>query len=314
MAKAKKPSKKPASPKSSGARKAVQAPEKKPAAKNAQACLYLVPTPIGNLGDMTTRAVEILKTVDVIAAEDTRTSGTLLKYFDIRTPMIACHDHNEEQVAKNLIEKIQAGQSAALISDAGTPLLSDPGYRLVQAAIAAKIKITALPGANAVLPALQLSGLPAYPFYFGGFLPTRSKARKDLFSSLKEMNATLIFYEAPHRIKETLDDAAGIFGPTRRAAVVREISKLYEEARRDTLFALQQHYGREEARGEIVFVIEGSKGGQKWDEAMVSEALASALKTGAPFREAVVIISAQSGWAKRDVYDMALRQKNEGKD
>ncbi len=310
MSKPKKKTKAAASPKSTGSKATVQPPKAKLARSDIEAStLYLVPTPIGNLGDITTRALTILKSADLIAAEDTRSTGSLLKHFDIRTPMIACHDHNENEVAEKLVAKIQAGQSIALVSDAGTPLLSDPGYRIMQAAIAAKLNITALPGANAVLPALQLSGLPAYPFYFGGFLPTRSKARKDLLLSFKELNATLVFFEAPHRIKETLADAVSVFGPARHGAVIREISKKFEEAKRDTLYALHQFYSREEARGEIVLVIEGAKGGQKWDEDAVREALAKALKGGAPFREATVIISAQSGWPKRDVYDLALKQK-----
>lgn len=304
--------KKPASGKSIPRKAAPQPPAEKLARAEVEAStLYLVPTPIGNLGDMTDRAVKVLQGVDVIAAEDTRNTGNLLRHFDIRTKMIACHDHNEQAVANDLIKKIQAGQSAALVSDAGTPLLSDPGYRIMQTAIAANVKVTALPGANAVLPALQLSGLPAYPFYFGGFLPTRSKARKDQFIALKSLEATLVFYEAPHRIKETLADAVSIFGDTRHAAVVREISKKFEEARRDTLHGLHQFYSREDARGEIVFVIEGAKAGQKWDEENVRDTLADALKSGAPFREAVVIVAAQSGWAKRDVYDLALKQRSD---
>ncbi|HCM83884.1 MAG TPA: 16S rRNA (cytidine(1402)-2'-O)-methyltransferase, partial [Rhodospirillaceae bacterium] len=221
---------------------------------------------------------------------------------------------NEQDVAKSLIEKIQSGASVALVSDAGTPLLSDPGYRIMQAALAAKINVTALPGANALLPALQLSGLPAYPFYFGGFLPTRSKSRKDLLMTLKELSATLVFYEAPHRIKEMLADAVSVLGPTRCGAVVREISKKFEEARRDTLFALHNHYSHNDARGEIVVVIEAAQGGQKWNEETVVGSLAKALKSGVPFREAVMIVSAQSQWPRRDVYDLALKQRSDSAD
>jgi 16S rRNA (cytidine1402-2'-O)-methyltransferase len=271
--------------------------------------LYLVPTPIGNLGDITERARAILAEVDIIAAEDTRHTGSLLKHFGIQTVMLPCHDHNEQSAARSLVHKMQSGQNVALVSDAGTPLLSDPGYRLVQAAIEAHLPITALPGANAILPALQLSGLPAYPFYFGGFLPSRSKARKDQLAALQSLPATLVFYEAPHRLVEMLKDCISILGDDRRAAVVREISKRFEEVRRDSLRYLAEHYVHDDPRGEIVVVIHGATSGQKWSEAEVIEKLSTALESGAPFRESVMLISAQSHWPKRDVYDLALKQK-----
>lgn len=300
-----------ASPKSSPQPPAPQ-PAEAPLARGhvEKGTLYLVPTPIGNLGDITQRALEVLRGVNVIAAEDTRSTGSLLKHFGISAQLVACHDHNELQIAGELAGKLQAGQSIAVVSDAGTPLVSDPGYRIMQAAIAANVNVTALPGANAILPALQLSGLPVYPFYFGGFLPSRSKSRKDLLLSVKELGATLVFYEAPHRLVEMLADAESVLGDQRRAAVVREISKKFEEARRDTLFALHHFYQKNEPRGEVVVVIEGASSGQKWEEEQVREALAVALKGGSPFREAVVIISAQSGWPKRDVYDLALKQRS----
>lgn len=271
--------------------------------------LYLVPTPIGNLGDITERALEVLKSVDAIAAEDTRNTGQLLKLYGIEAELIACHDHNEESIAPNLIEKLKSGQNIALVSDAGTPLVSDPGYRIVAAVIEANLPITALPGANAVLPALQLSGLPPHPFYFGGFLPTRDKAQHDVLASLVQLQATLVFYEAPHRLAEMLANAASVLGLGRRAAVVREISKKFETAKRGILQNLKDFYAHEEARGEIVVVIEGAKGTEKWPEALVCEALASALTHGTAFREAVIIISAQSGWPKSMVYDLAIKLK-----
>ena len=275
--------------------------------------LYLVPTPIGNLGDITARALDILRSVDMIAAEDTRHSAKLLRHFDIRTPTTPCHDHNEEQAASSLVKKLTEGKSIALISDAGTPLLSDPGYRLIQMAIDANVSVIALPGANALLPALQLSGLPAHPFYFYGFLPSRSKARTTVLGTLAALDATLVFYEAPHRLAEMLGDAAEILGGNRSAAVVREISKKFEEVRRGTLQELGQHYRQNDAKGEIVVTIGGSGGEQKWDEETVADALAKALRGGAALREAVAIIAAQSHWPKRDVYDMALQHKqNEG--
>ncbi len=272
--------------------------------------LYLVSTPIGNLGDISARALEILRGVDLVVAEDTRNSGNLLRHFDIRAEMQACHDHNENDIAPRLIEKLRAGRSIAMISDAGTPLVSDPGYRLVQAAIAAEIPIIPVPGANAILPALQLSGLPPRTFYFGGFLSSRGKVRRDELALLAALPSTLIFYEAPHRLAETLADAASVLGKDRRAAVVREISKKFEEARRGPLFMLRDHYARSEARGEIVIVIEGAMEVVKWSEDSVRAALAEAMTGGTPFREAVAIIHAQAGWAKRDVYDLALKLKS----
>lgn len=271
--------------------------------------LYLVATPIGNWGDITPRALEVLRTADIVAAEDTRNSGNLLRHFDIRAELVSYHDHNEQDAAPKLIENLRAGKNIALVSDAGTPLISDPGYRIVAAAIAAEILIVPLPGANAILPALQLSGLPPHPFYFGGFLPPKSKARQNVFADIKTLPATLIFYEAPHRIAEALADASAVLGDDRQAAVVREISKKFEEARRDTLNALAKFYSENEARGEIVLVIAGAAKDEKWDEDMVRDALSRALESGGNFRDAVAITAAESHWPKREVYDMALKLK-----
>jgi 16S rRNA (cytidine1402-2'-O)-methyltransferase len=271
--------------------------------------LYLVSTPIGNLGDITPRALEVLKSVSVIAAEDTRHSGQLLKHFGIETPMLSHHAHNEAASAAGIARDLRAGKDVAIISDAGTPLISDPGHRLVQAAIEAQAPIVPIPGANAILPALQLSGLPCHPFYFGGFLPPRSKARCDLFQSLLALPATLVFYEAPHRIAESLTDAAKVLDD-RPAAVVREITKRFEEARRGTLHELAAHYQAEEARGEIVLVIAGAEKKIIWDEEMVQEALQRALQSGASFRDGVALVTADCGWPKKQVYDLALRTKD----
>ncbi len=272
--------------------------------------LYLVPLPIGNLGDITQRGIGVLKSVHTIAAEDTRNTGNLLRHFDIRAQLLACHDHNEQDVAPKMIAQLQSGQSIALVSDAGSPLVSDPGYRIVQAAIAAGIPMTALPGPNAVLPALQLSGLPPHPFYFHGFLPVRSAARQRALRDLAVLPATLIFYEAPHRLADMLLDAEQVFGEMRRAAVVREISKIYEEARRETLHNLRQHYEIEPPKGEIVVVIEGQKERAKWEESQVHDALRDAMAGGATFRDAVEIITTECGWAKKEVYDVGLVLKS----
>jgi len=259
------------------------------------------------------RALEILRGVNLVVAEDTRNTGNLLRHFDVRAELQACHDHNENEMAPTLVEKLRAGQSIAIVSDAGTPLISDPGYRLVAAAISANLPIIPVPGANAILPALQLSGLPPRTFYFGGFLSSRTKARCDELALLSALPTTLVFYEAPHRLADMLIDAASVLGGDRRAAVVREISKKFEETRRGALFMLRDFYAHAEVRGEIVVVIEGATEIMKWSEASVRESLAEAMKNGTPFREAVVILTAQSGWQKRDVYDLALKLKpNEG--
>jgi 16S rRNA (cytidine1402-2'-O)-methyltransferase len=275
----------------------------------APGTLHLVPLPIGNLQDITLRALDVLKSVHTIAAEDTRNTGKLLKHFVIKTRLVACHDHNEQVMAPKIIAQLQSGQDVALVSDAGTPLVSDPGYRIVAAAIAAGLSITALPGANAVLPAVQLSGLPPHPFYFNGFLPTRSAARQRHLRSLAQLAATLVFYEAPHRVHEMLEDAEKVFGKARAAAVVREISKKFEETKRGTLHQLREFYSRHPARGEVVVVIGGQTEELKWDEAQVQDALAAALKSGATFRDAVALVATESAWPKKEVYDAALALK-----
>jgi 16S rRNA (cytidine1402-2'-O)-methyltransferase len=276
----------------------------------AAGTLHLVPLPIGNLGDITLRALEVLKSVHTIAAEDTRTTAKLLRHFVINTRLVACHDHNEQQMAPKIIAQLQSGQDVALVSDAGTPLVSDPGYRIVAAAIAAGLSITALPGANAILPALQLSGLPPHPFYFNGFLPPRQTARRNRLAILSQLEATLVFYEAPHRLAEMLEDAERVFGKSREAAVVREISKKFEEAKRGTLHQLREFYSGHPARGEVVVVIAGQTMISKWDEEQVQEALAAALTRGTSFRDAVAVIAAESNWPKKEVYDAALALKN----
>lgn len=279
----------------------------------APGTLHLVPLPIGNLGDITQRALDILKSVKTIAAEDTRTTANLLRHFVINTKLVACHDHNEQEMAPKIIAQLQSGQDVALVSDAGTPLVSDPGYRIVAAAIAAGLSIVALPGANAILPALQLSGLPPHPFYFHGFLPTRTSGRQRQLRAISQLSATMVFYEAPHRLTEMLSDAMRVLGRDRPAAVVREISKRFEETRRGTLYQLYEFYMRLPVRGEVVVVIGGQTQSMKWDDAQVRDALAESLASGASFRDAVSIITAESGWPKKEVYDAALLLRNEQK-
>ena len=221
--------------------------------------LYLVPTPIGNLQDITLRALEVLKSVDLIACEDTRTSSKLLNHFDIRVPRISYHDHNERGRTPQLIDQMKAGQRIALISDAGSPGISDPGFYLVRACIEAEIKVEALPGATAVIPALTVSGLPSERFVYEGFLPVK-KGRQTRLGQLAEEPRTMVFYESPHRLLKTLGNFEDTFGPERPAAVVREISKTFEEVQRGPLAELKKYFAeKNKLRGEFVIVVGGKR-------------------------------------------------------
>ena len=220
--------------------------------------LYIVPTPIGNLKDMTFRAVEVLKAVDLILAEDTRTSGKLLKHFEISTHMQSHHMHNEHKTVGNLIQKIQSGTSVALISDAGTPAISDPGFLLVRACIEHDIEVDCLPGATAFVPALVNSGLPNDKFVFEGFLPVK-KGRQTRLQLLAEETRTMIFYESPHKLIKTLTNFCEYFGEDRPMSVSRELTKLYEETIRGTAKEVLEHYTNKPPKGEIVIVVGGKK-------------------------------------------------------
>jgi len=220
--------------------------------------LYVVPTPIGNLKDMTFRAIEVLKNVDLILAEDTRTSGKLLKHFEIETPQRSYHMHNEHKVVAQLIQQLKAGAQFALISDAGTPAISDPGYLIVHEAIVNQIDVETLPGATAFVPALVNSGLPNDKFVFEGFLPVK-KGRQTRFEFLQNENRTIIFYESPHKLLKTLTDFVKYFGADRRVSVSRELSKLYEETIRGTVAEVLQHFTENKPKGEFVVVLEGEK-------------------------------------------------------
>ena len=220
--------------------------------------LYFVPTPVGNLKDMTFRAVEILKEVDVILAEDTRNSGILLKHYEIETPMRAYHMHNEHQATDDIVRQLNDGQQIALITDAGTPGISDPGYFLAKACVDHQILIECLPGATAFVPALVVSGLPNNEFTFVGFLPVK-KGRKTKIESLINEKNTLIFYESPHKISRTLKDLSENFGADRRASLSREISKKFEETLRGTLAELTEITEKRNLKGEMVLIVEGYK-------------------------------------------------------
>lgn len=220
------------------------------------ASLYIVPTPIGNLGDITLRAIEILKSVDVILAEDTRTSGKLLKHYEITTPMASFHMHNEHKVTERFVNQMQAGQSLALISDAGTPGISDPGYLLVQACADAGLRVECLPGATSIIPAVVLSGLATDRFCYEGFLPPK-KGRKTRLEQLAEEERTMVFLESPHKLLKSLGDFATYFGEDRLMSLSREITKLHEETFRGTVAETIAHFEKKGVRGEFVLVVSG---------------------------------------------------------
>ncbi len=218
--------------------------------------LYVVPTPIGNLGDITFRALEVLKSVDLILAEDTRTSGKLLKHYTITKPLQSFHNFNEHRVLARLIERLKNGETMALISDAGTPGISDPGFLIVRAALQADLAIDCLPGPTALIPALIKSGLPCDRFVFEGFLPHK-KGRQTILKKLTQEERTMIFYESPYRLVKTLEQMGEHFGGDRIASVSRELTKMYEETRNGSIQDLIKHFSSKEVKGEIVIVVAG---------------------------------------------------------
>lgn len=220
--------------------------------------LYLVPTPIGNLEDITLRAIKILKEVDLILAEDTRTSGKLLKHFEISTPLQSHHMHNEHKQLDAMVEKLKGGATLALISDAGTPAISDPGFLLTRACVQNNIDVECLPGATAFVPALVNSGLPNDRFVFEGFLPVK-KGRQTRLQLLAEESRTMVFYESPHKLIKTLTQFVDYFGTDRLVSVSRELTKMYEETVRGTLVEVLEHFTAKAPKGEFVVVVEGKK-------------------------------------------------------
>ena len=270
--------------------------------------LLLVSTPIGNLRDMSFRGIEALTQVDAILCEDTRTSGVLMSAHGIKTKLLALHDHNEDAKIPGLIAAMQGGARYALISDAGTPLVSDPGFRLTRAAIDAGLPVGGIPGANAAVMALTLSGLPPHPFLFSGFLPVKAGPRQSALARLANaeaagLTATLVFYEAPHRLADTLADAAAIFGP-RPAAVCRELTKHFEEVVRDHLPNLAARYAATPPRGEITLVI-GPATAEPATAETLDAALAAALAQ-LSLKDAVDAVTTATGLPRRQVYARAL--------
>ena len=281
--------------------------------KAIETALYIVATPIGNLGDITLRALSILQNADAIACEDTRVTGKLLKHFGIKTKMIAYHEHNAEKQSPHIMAMLGDGKSVALVSDAGTPLVSDPGYRLIKDAIAQDYKVVPLPGASAPITALSAAGLPNDAFLFAGFLPPKQAARRARLEVWAETPATLIFFESPRRIAATLQDAAHVLGGARQAVVARELTKLFETFRRASLEDLAALYAEEPTpKGEIVLLIEPAKQ-QGVDIESVDEELLELLKT-LRVKDASEQLSRETGLPKRDLYQRALVLKEQLKD
>lgn len=270
--------------------------------------LYLVATPIGNLEDITLRALRILKEVDLIACEDTRHSRKLLNHYGITTALTAYHQHNEEPKAERLVAKLQAGQSIALISDAGTPAISDPGYRIVVACRDAGLSVVAVPGPSAVISALAISGLPTDAFVFAGFLPAKSTARRETLARLRAEQRTTLFYEAPHRLSETLAEIVAELGGERMVAVARELTKIHEELVRGSAEEVQQHFAAKEIKGEIVLLIAPASGAET-PTITVKEALAQLLAEGTQLRAAVKQVAKAYGLPGDEVYREALAMK-----
>jgi 16S rRNA (cytidine1402-2'-O)-methyltransferase len=282
----------------------------KPPGGALAAGFYLVATPIGNLGDISRRALDVLRRADRIACEDTRVTRKLLSAEGIATPLTAYHDHSSPGDRRRLLDAVAGGKAVALVSDAGTPLVSDPGYKLVREAIAEGLPVTALPGPSAPLVALLLSGLPSDRFFFGGFLPAKSGARRKALQDLQRLDASLIFFEGASRLAASLADMAAVLGP-RDAAVARELTKLYEEVRRGSLAGLAAHYAEAGApKGEIVVVV-GPPAAEEDAGFDLDAALADAL-THASLRDAAAAVAAASGLPRRRVYARALELAKAG--
>ena len=273
--------------------------------------LYLCATPIGNLGDITYRAVEMLRAADVIAAEDTRHTRGLLAHYDIHTPMTSYHEHNKEEKGTELIERLRAGATVVCVSDAGLPGIADPGGDLARRAIAEGIPVTPLPGANAALSALICAGLPLEGFTFVGFLPRKEKKRREVLVRISAYRETLIFYEAPHRLRETLAALAATLGAERQACAARELTKKFEEFRRTTLGDLLAHYREHEPRGEFVLIVAGAdenvaSTADAVEEMSITERYAAHIAKGLDKKEAMRRTAQELGISRRDVYQTLL--------
>jgi 16S rRNA (cytidine1402-2'-O)-methyltransferase len=273
--------------------------------------LYVLATPIGNVGDITLRALHVLSIVDAIACEDTRNTGHLLARYGLSKNFIAAHQHNEREVADKLIARLQAGERIALVSDAGTPAISDPGARIVDAVRAAGLRIIPLPGASATVSALSASGLVNDQFYFAGFLPAKAKQRDTALADLRAMAATLVFYEAPHRIVETVNALATAFEPTRQIVIARELTKLFEEIHRCPLSEASAWLTAEANRqkGEFVLLVQGAPAAADADTTEAERILAILL-TECPVKQAAALAAQITGQKKNALYERALQMKD----
>ncbi|MBW4590642.1 16S rRNA (cytidine(1402)-2'-O)-methyltransferase [Aetokthonos hydrillicola Thurmond2011] len=272
--------------------------------------LYIVGTPIGNLEDMTFRAVRILQTVDLIAAEDTRHTGKLLQHFQIKTPQMSYHDHNRSSRIPDLLEQLKNGKAIALVSDAGVPGISDPGYELVKVCVESGIPVVPIPGASAVITALSAAGLPTDRFVFEGFFPAKAQARREHLQSLATESRTLIFYESPHRLRDTLQDLADTFGSDRQIVLARELTKLYEEFWRGTIEEAILHYNEREPQGEYTLVVAGNP--SKPLELSLDELkaeLKNLIDQGVSLSQASRQLAKITSVNRRDLYQLALELK-----
>ena len=270
--------------------------------------LYVVATPIGNLEDISARALAVLKQVAVAAAEDTRHSGVLLSHFGIRAELISLHDHNEAERAPLLVSRLQAGESVALISDAGTPLISDPGFELVRAAREAGIKVTPVPGASALIAALSVSGLPTDRFVFEGFLPAKQAARRERLAMLATEPRTLVFYESVHRLEESLEDMAAAFGPERAGVLARELTKLHEQVLDASLKELAAWAGSDPAagKGEVALMVAGAAAAEGAALDAEAERVLKVLLKELPVKQAAALAAEITGLNKNPLYEKAL--------
>jgi 16S rRNA (cytidine1402-2'-O)-methyltransferase len=271
--------------------------------------LYVVATPIGNLEDITLRALRVLKEVNRIAAEDTRHTQTLLNHYGITTPLTSYHEHNERSKVRSLIERLARGENIALVSDAGTPAISDPGYRLVGAAIREKLSVVPIPGASAALAVLSASGLPSDRFAFEGFLPAAKQERKNKLQALKGETRTMIFYEAPHRLKESLEDLLQIFGD-REISIGREMTKLHEEFLRGAVSAVLLQLAERDVKGELTLIVHGATVEFEIAEDQLKAEIGRLIAAGNGAKEISELIGGRYGLAKREVYRRVLEIKN----
>ena len=269
--------------------------------------LYLVPTPIGNLSDISQRMAETMAEVDFIAAEDTRVTVKLLNHLDIKKPMVTYHRHNCDTAGQTILHRLQEGQNCALVTDAGTPAISDPGEDLVALCAANDVDVIAIPGPCALVTALSISGLPTARFTFEGFLPMNKKNRRAHLDSLRQEQRTMIFYEAPHKVTDTLDDLVEVFGGERRISLCRELTKLHEEVLRTTLDGAVAYYKEKEPRGEYVLVVEGAQPEVKEADPDAALARVEQLREqGLSLKDAAAQAAAEFGLKKKQLYDMAI--------